>query len=56
MAYDNHPLTIMKEKEELLSRALKENWVLFFEHDPYITAATIKHARRSIEPDKTIAL
>jgi glyoxylase-like metal-dependent hydrolase (beta-lactamase superfamily II) len=56
MAYDNHPLTIMKEKEELLSRALKENWVLFFEHDPYITAATIKNGRRSIEPDKTIVL
>ncbi|MBU1182417.1 MAG: MBL fold metallo-hydrolase, partial [Proteobacteria bacterium] len=44
-AYDNYPLTIMKEKEEILSRALKENWILFFEHDPYIAAATIRHGR-----------
>lgn len=55
-AYDNYPLTIMKEKEELLSRALKENWILFFEHDPYIAAATIRHGRRNMEPDKIISL
>lgn len=55
-AYDNYPLTIMKEKEELLSRALKENWILFFEHDPYIAAATIRHGRRNMEPDEIIAL
>jgi glyoxylase-like metal-dependent hydrolase (beta-lactamase superfamily II) len=56
MAYDNYPLTIIKEKEEILSRALKENWILFFEHDPYIIAATIRQGRRSMEPDEIIAL
>lgn len=56
MAYDNYPLIIMKEKEELISIATEENWVLFFEHDPYITAATIRQGRRSMEPDKVIAL
>lgn len=56
MAYDNHPLTIMKEKEELLSRALKENWILFFEHDPVAAAATVKRDKKSIDIDKTISL
>lgn len=56
MAYDNYPLTIMREKEEILSRALKENWILFFEHDPHTAAATIRHGGRSIEPDKIIDL
>lgn len=41
MAYDLDPLGIMQEKIKLLSRAIKENWILFFEHDPYTTAARI---------------
>ncbi|RPJ17866.1 MAG: MBL fold metallo-hydrolase [Desulfobacteraceae bacterium] len=55
-AYDNYPLTIMSEKEEILSRAIKENWILFFEHDPFIAAATIRQGRKSIEADKIFVL
>jgi glyoxylase-like metal-dependent hydrolase (beta-lactamase superfamily II) len=51
-AYDNYPLTIMKEKEEILSRAIKDNWILFFEHDPFIAAATIRQGSKSMEVDK----
>lgn len=42
MAYDIKPLIIMQEKELFLKRAMQENWVLFFGHDPDITAAHVK--------------
>jgi glyoxylase-like metal-dependent hydrolase (beta-lactamase superfamily II) len=39
MGYDIEPLTVMKEKEAILTEAEAENWVLFYEHDP-LTPAT----------------
>jgi len=42
MAYDIHPALTVQEKEELLPRMVKENWILFFEHDPHLQACTIK--------------
>ncbi len=56
MAYDNYPLTIIKEKEEYLSRALKENWILFFEHDPFIAAVSVRQDNKSIVTDKAITM
>ena len=54
MAYDNYPLTIIKEKEEYLSRALKENWLLFFEHDPVTVAAIVKQDKRKHRNHKAV--
>jgi len=56
MAYDNYPLTIMKEKEEYLSRAFKENWILFFEHDPVCATASVGKTRTAIQFDKMFSL
>lgn len=42
MAFDNLPETAMKEKELILEKAAKENWIMFFEHDPEISACKIK--------------
>ncbi|MBU2622365.1 MAG: MBL fold metallo-hydrolase [Proteobacteria bacterium] len=56
MAYDNYPLTIIKEKEEYLTRALEENWILFFEHDPVIAAASVRITETSIRLDKIFSL
>ena len=56
MAYDNYPLTIIKEKEEYLSRALKENWILFFEHDPFVAAVSVRQDNKSIVTDKAITM
>ena len=56
MAYDNFPMTLIDEKEKLLTRALKENWILFFEHDPYIAAASIKQGEKNIEIDSPVSL
>ena len=46
----------MKEKEEYLSRAIKENWLLFFEHDPVTVAAIVKQDKKSIVINKTFIL
>jgi len=43
MAYDNNPLTTLKEKNQLLPKAVHENWILFFEHDPYHEASTVHY-------------
>ncbi|MBI4041207.1 MAG: MBL fold metallo-hydrolase [Deltaproteobacteria bacterium] len=42
MGYDNFPLITMEEKRTLLERAVREHWVLCFEHDPKIAAATVQ--------------
>ncbi len=34
MAYDNHAVATLKEKKGLLPRAVAEDWILFYEHDP----------------------
>ena len=34
MGYDNYPLITLEEKKSILRRAVEENWILFFEHDP----------------------
>lgn len=41
MAYDNKPETTLKEKRNFLDKAAKENWIMFFEHDPYYSACSI---------------
>lgn len=41
-AYDLEPLVVMKEKKQLLAQAVKDNWVLFLEHDPNVAACTVK--------------
>lgn len=48
MAYDVRPLVTMEEKERLLLRAAAENWVLVFEHDPVIEAATVMLTDRGV--------
>ena len=41
MGYDLNPLLLMEEKVKFLNQAAKENWYLFFEHDPYADCAQI---------------
>ncbi len=38
MAYDLRPLTTLEEKKRILGRAVDEEWILFFEHDPVTVA------------------
>lgn len=41
MGYDLRPLVTLEEKRDVLGRAVREKWILFFEHCPLTTAATI---------------
>lgn len=54
MSYDNEPLTLMEEKEEILGKALAGNWILFFEHDPVVCAASVKAGKKGIEINERI--
>lgn len=42
MSYDMKPLETLAEKEQLLTKAADNNWVLVFEHDRHIECATLK--------------
>ncbi|MEZ0539906.1 MBL fold metallo-hydrolase [Fibrella arboris] len=48
MSYDVRPLLTMTEKEQLLAQAAAENWVLVFEHDPVIEAATVHQTEKGV--------
>lgn len=41
MGYDLFPLTTVAEKKNYLSQAVDENWLLFFEHDPYVVLGNV---------------
>ncbi|MBU3949491.1 MAG: MBL fold metallo-hydrolase [Proteobacteria bacterium] len=56
MAYDNEPLSILKEKQEILSRAILENWILFFEHDPVVAAASVKKGGKDFSVEKVLSI
>ena len=42
MGYDLQPLVTLEEKKKHLTKAVNENWKLFFGHDPEIAFATVK--------------
>lgn len=42
MAYDVRPLVTLKERQSFYADALKNNWVLMFEHDAQHEACTLK--------------
>jgi len=54
MGYDNEPLKTIQEKKEILARAVAENWLLFFEHDPEIQCATIKKGAKDYELEEVV--
>lgn len=41
MGYDLFPMTTLEEKKKYLPLAVKNDWLIFIEHDPYIEACTI---------------
>jgi glyoxylase-like metal-dependent hydrolase (beta-lactamase superfamily II) len=56
MGYDLYPLELMEEKKALLNRAVKENWILCFEHDPMVEAATLVLTDKGIAVDGAVKL
>ena len=51
MGYDVRPLQTMEEKSALLEKAVAENWILLFDHDPKHDAATIMKTERGFKVD-----
>lgn len=49
MGYDNEPLKTIQEKKDILARAVAENWLIFFEHDPEIRCSTIRKGDKDYE-------
>ena len=48
MAYDMQPLITLQEKKSFLERAVKENYILFFEHDRLNECCTLKMTERGV--------
>ncbi len=56
MGYDLFPLTTIQEKKDILPRALEENWILFFEHDPATNSVTVKQTDKGIQADQVVSI
>jgi glyoxylase-like metal-dependent hydrolase (beta-lactamase superfamily II) len=54
MAYDNNPLITIEEKKRLLPKVVEENWILFFEHDPFREAGTVQQTDKGFSLNQEI--
>ena len=48
MGYDLQPLVTVEEKKKILTKAIEENWKIFFEHDPETALASVIEGRKRI--------
>ena len=51
MSYDTQPLVSLKEKEEFLSKAVEESFILFFEHDYFHECCTVSQSEKGFRAD-----
>jgi glyoxylase-like metal-dependent hydrolase (beta-lactamase superfamily II) len=56
MAYDMFPLTTLNEKKAILSEALANDYILFFEHDPVNECCTLQQTEKGIRVKETFRL
>lgn len=56
MAYDTRPLLTLEEKELFLEKAVKENYILFFEHDPINECCTLQKTEKGIRAKEVFNL
>jgi len=52
MGFDNFPLKVIDEKKNLLPQIYEERAILFFEHDAFLQAATIKSTEKGFAVDE----
>jgi hypothetical protein len=50
MAYDMFPLTTLHEKKSFLTEAVKNDYILFFEHDPVNECCDLQQTEKGIRP------
>jgi glyoxylase-like metal-dependent hydrolase (beta-lactamase superfamily II) len=56
MAYDMFPLTTLHEKKSFLDEAVKNNYILFFEHDPVTECCELKRTEKGIRAGDSFRL
>lgn len=56
MAYDTRPLLSLEEKTNFLNDAVKENYILYFEHDPVNECAILEMTERGPKLKSTLSL
>jgi glyoxylase-like metal-dependent hydrolase (beta-lactamase superfamily II) len=52
MGYDMRPLETLADKTRFFDRALKEEWILFFEHDPVNECAVLEMGEKGVRVRK----
>lgn len=55
MGYDTRPLLTLSEKDEFLKKAVEQDYLLFFEHDPYRELAKVAETEKGIRLDTTFS-
>ncbi len=53
MSYDTRPLLTLQDRERFYKEALENNYILFFEHDIFNEAGTLKNTPKGARIDKT---
>lgn len=56
MAYDMFPLTTLNEKKQFLEEAVKNEYILFFEHDPVNECCVLQQTEKGIRAGETFTL
>ncbi|HSE41747.1 MAG TPA: MBL fold metallo-hydrolase, partial [Acidobacteriota bacterium] len=49
MAFDINPLETLEKKREYLAKAVEEDWLLFFPHDPDLIHGRVEKSERSFQ-------
>ncbi len=53
-AYDLFPLTSIREKQEILKEAAKDNWILILQHDYYNECCNLVHTPRGVRANEIL--
>jgi glyoxylase-like metal-dependent hydrolase (beta-lactamase superfamily II) len=56
MGYDMRPLETLKEKKEVLEKAVEQNWLLYFEHDAQIECVSLERTEKGIRMKEKVVI
>jgi len=56
MGYDTRPLITLDEKEKFMTKAAKEEYILFLEHDPVNECCTVQETEKGVRLKEKFAL
>jgi glyoxylase-like metal-dependent hydrolase (beta-lactamase superfamily II) len=56
MAYDTRPLLTLEERQQFLPHAASNNYLLYFEHDPYVEMVSLQNTEKGVREKEQIRL